>query len=185
MTKTLLLLIVCSVFLLNGCTKKDEKTEAPTNKTETSTTPPTTTSKTETANTSTEEKKESEKKETEKKDSDKKELRDKSGAIRVNFPAGATEVTLNGKITGFGEHITYVFEVKKGQQLNASVGSSDKNANIRIAQIITPKGDADGPFGPSAKYDLNESGDWKLVLSENQMAGDPWKGEYKLTIKIK
>lgn len=111
--------------------------------------------------------------------------RDASGAIIVKFPIGATQVTLNGKIKGFGEQIAYVFEVSKGQKLTASVAPVPASGNIRIAQIISPSGNADGPFGNKMTYDLNEAGNWKLILSENQMAGDPWEGTYNLTIGIK
>ncbi|HRE39793.1 MAG TPA: hypothetical protein PLG90_00535 [Ignavibacteria bacterium] len=110
--------------------------------------------------------------------------RTNDGAIRITFPVGATEVSLNGKITGFADQITYVFEASKGQKLNSSVMPIPKNGNIRISQIISPSGNADGPFGNNMSYNLNESGDWKIVLSENQMAGDSWEGEYKLTVKI-
>ncbi|MBK8549578.1 MAG: hypothetical protein IPL53_00410 [Ignavibacteria bacterium] len=78
-----------------------------------------------------------------------------------------------------------MFEVSKGQKLTASVKPNPATGNIRIAQIINPAGQADGPFGNQMTYALNESGDWKLVLSENMMSGDPWKGEYFLTIEIK
>lgn len=111
--------------------------------------------------------------------------RDASGAIIVKFPIGATQVTLNGKIKGFGEQIAYVFEVSKGQKLTASVAPVPADGNIRIGQIISPSGNADGPFGNKMTYDLNEAGNWKLILSENQMAGDPWEGTYNLTIGIK
>lgn len=111
--------------------------------------------------------------------------RDASGAIIVKFPIGATQVTLNGKIKGFGEQIAYVFEVSKGQKLTASVAPVPADGNIRIGQIISPSGNSDGPFGNKMTYDLNEAGNWKLVLSENQMAGDPWEGTYNLTIGIK
>lgn len=67
----------------------------------------------------------------------------------------------------------------------AAYPEKEPNANIRIAQIISPSGKAEGPFGVKAKFDFNESGDWTIVLSENQMSGDPWKGEYKLMISIK
>lgn len=177
--------IISLVFI--GCSKKEEKPENTTEKkTETVTTPNTTsqgsTDKSD-ANASTEEKKHQmeDGKEPEKKES----LRDKSGAIIVKFPAGATQVTLNGKINGFGEQITYVFEAKKGQKLFANVMSVEMDANIRISQIISPSGKADGPFGEKTNYNLDESGNWKIVLSENQMAGDPWKGEYQLLISIK
>ena len=122
---------------------------------------------------------------TDKHESERKEHSDKSGGIRVNFPVGATQVTLNGTISGFSEQKTYVFEVSKGQKLTASVKPGTSNGNIRIAQIISPSGKADGPFGDKMTYSLNESGDWKLILSENMMSGDPWKGEYFLTLEIK
>lgn len=178
--------VIISLILI-GCSKKEEKPESTTEKkTETVKTPNTTpqgsTDKTD-ANASTEEKEQQKKdsKEPEKKES----LRDKSGAIIVKFPAGATQVTLNGKINGFGEQITYVFEASKGQKLFANVMSVEMDANIRISQIISPSGNADGPFGEKTNYNLDESGNWKIVLSENQMAGDPWKGEYQLLISIK
>ncbi|CAF3700105.1 unnamed protein product [Rotaria sp. Silwood1] len=171
-----LIIILC--IALTGCSKKEDKTDSSSKKTDSvttkTTTPNTTTEKKESANSSSEEKKVA--KETD-------DLRDKSGAIRVKFPAGATQVTLNGKINGFGEHVTYVFEAKKGQKLLANVMSVEMNANIRISQIISPSGNGDGPFGTKTTYDLGENGDWKIVLSENQMAGDPWKGEFQLLIR--
>ena len=116
---------------------------------------------------------------------DSKDEHHSSDGIRVTFPVGSTEVSVNGEISGLGEQKIYVMEVKEGQKLNASVKPADGDGNIRISQIISPTGEADGPFGPSVTYDLNASGDWKIVLSENQMAGDAWKGEYILTIDIK
>jgi len=113
------------------------------------------------------------------------EKREKPKDIRVNFPVGSTQVTLNGNIKGFGQNISYIFEVSKGQKLNASVKPKTGEGNIRIAQIIDPSGKADGPFDDQMTYNLNESGDWKLVLSENMMSGEPWAGEYLLTIEIK
>lgn len=185
MKKIVPIFVIIISFILMGCSKKEEKPETTTEKkTETTTQSPSTiTEKAPTANGSIEEKvqQKNDSKEPEKKD----ELRDKSGAIRVKFPAGATQVTLNGKINGFGEHITYVVEAKKGQKLFTNVMSVDMNANIRISQIISPSGEGDGPFGPKTQYDLTENGDWKIVLSENQMAGDPWKGEFQLLISIK
>lgn len=113
MKKIVPIFVIIISFILMGCSKKEEKPETTTEKkTETTTQSPSTiTEKAPTANGSTEEKVQQKKdnKEPEKKD----ELRDKSGAIRVKFPVGATQVTLNGKINGFGEHITYVVEAKK------------------------------------------------------------------------
>ncbi len=186
MKKISFILFLSCLIYFTGCTKKDEKSETTTKPQETITPPPSTTP----VPTQTEKKEEPVKSIEEKKETEKKEsLRDKSGAIRVNFPAGATEVMLNGNINGMNERITYVVEVTKGQgmitRVMAAYPEKEPNANIRIAQIISPSGKAEGPFGVKAKFDFNESGDYKIVLSENQMAGDPWKGEYKLMISIK
>lgn len=116
---------------------------------------------------------------------EKSEQNKTSEGIRVKFPVGSTLVTLNGNIDGFGQQIIYVFEASKGQKLNASVRPIKSQGNIRISQIYIPSGQADGPFGEKMTYDLTENGDYKLILSENQMAGEPWKGEYLLTIEIK
>lgn len=119
------------------------------------------------------------------KNSNESGIRNSSEGMRVKFPAGTTKVTLNGSINGFGQQITYVFEASQGQKLTAFVKPQTSGGNIRIAQIISPGGNADGPFGDQVIYTLKQSGDWKLVLSENMMAGDPWKGEYSLSIEIK
>jgi len=181
MKKISFILFIISLVYLTGCTKKGEKPET-TNKPQETTTPQVTPPVT----TQTEKKEEPNKPVEEKKEADKKEtsLRDKSGAIRIQFPAGSTEVTLNGKIDGFGQKITYVFEAGPFQRLYAAIAPTDINGNIRINQIFRPSGKIDGPFGLKAKYPLEEEGSYKLVIGEDEMAGKPWKGEYKLTIQI-
>lgn len=120
-----------------------------------------------------------------KKSNGEKEKKDKPGDIRVRFPEGSTQVTLNGTINGFGQNIYYVFEVRKGQKLTSRVKPKSGSGNIRISQIIDPTGKADGPFGGYMTYALDKAGDWKIVLNENMMSGKPWAGEYLLTIEIK
>lgn len=106
-------------------------------------------------------------------------------SITVKFPVGSTQITLDGNINGFGDKIIYEFEASKGQTLNASVKPKEGEGNVRINQIIFPDGKADGPFGENMSYKLTESGNWKLVIGEDMMAGEPWKGTYLLTIEIK
>lgn len=108
-----------------------------------------------------------------------------AGGIRVQFPVGSTQVTLNGNIKGLEDNITYVFEVRQGQKLTASVKPAKGQGNIRFNQIFDPSGNADGPFGNQMTYNLNQSGDWKLVVGESNMLGEPFVGEYMLTIEIK
>ncbi|MBE2256076.1 MAG: hypothetical protein IAE65_07745 [Ignavibacteria bacterium] len=189
--KNLIIVFLLSGFVIAGCGQKNENqtssNQNQNNNTTQNTTPNNNTTPSPTGTTPTETSQKSVEETSKKPESTNTEnqKRTEDGAIRITFPVGATEVSLNGKISGFGEQITYVFEASKGQKLNTSVMPIPKNGNIRISQIISPSGNADGPFGNNTSYDLNESGDWKIVLSENQMAGDPWQGEYKLTVMIK
>lgn len=121
--------------------------------------------------------------------SDEKPLTEKTpDGIRVNFPVGATEVSITGKIDGMNP-VTYLLNAAKGQTITGSIEavseSGKEQGNIRFSQIISPSGSADGPFGPSIKYDLTEAGTWKLIVSENQMSGDPWTGEFKMIVGIR
>ena len=61
----------------------------------------------------------------------------------------------------------------------------DSKGNVRIAQIITPNGTGDGPFGKEMTYTLTQDGTYRLVLSANMMAGDPWSGEVDVNIEVK
>jgi uncharacterized protein YpmS len=169
--KILPAVLILVSFTFSSCGQKENKTPEPGTTTE---------NKNQQAANTTEQAKEnkaSENPETEK--------REKPKDIRVEFPVGSTQVTLNGNIKGFGQNIPYVFEVSKGQKLNASVKPKTGEGNIRIGQIIDPSGKADGPFGDQMTYKLNQSGDWKLIINENMMSGEPWTGEYFLTIEIK
>lgn len=169
--KILYAVLILLSFIFSSCGQKENKTPEPGTTTE---------NKKQPAANTTEKVKENDASE-----NPEPEKREKPKDIRVEFPVGSTQVTLNGNIKGFGQNIPYVFEVSKGQKLNAIVKPKTGEGNIRIGQIIDPSGKADGPFGDQMTYKLNESGDWKLVLSENMMSGEPWAGEYLLTIEIK
>ena len=179
MKKLFPLIIIIVSLLLIGCSKKDDKTET-TNKPQETTTPPSTTP----VPTQTEKKEEPNKSAEEKKTPEKNVQSDKSGPIRVTFPIGTAQVILPGKMNGISDKKTYVCDAKKNQTMLIRVMSKDSKANIRIAQIISPSGKSDGPFSIKMKYDLDEAGDWKFILGENQMAGEPWTGDYEVLISI-
>lgn len=174
MKKITLSVILLFLICLSGCTKKEEKTGT--------TNPPVTTPP------QTEKKEEPNKPVEEKKESENIEIREKSGAIRVNFPDGTTIVNLKGKINGLKDKITYVVKVKQNQTIltRVSAAEPEKNpdANIRIEKLIKPSGKSEGPFGVKIKYDFDEAGDWKIVLSGDEAAGKSWTGEYNLMITV-
>lgn len=104
--------------------------------------------------------------------------------IHINFPKDSTWVTVNGKMKGIKHPITVYIPVKQGKQLTATILPADSLANIRINQIFTPDGKADGPFGRELKHAIKQQGTYKLIISENMMQGDEWKGEFTLTVKV-
>jgi len=82
-----------------------------------------------------------------------------------------------------GRHVVFSFDIKEHVKLHATVKADEPVGNVRIAQIFTPNNSADGPFGQEMEYDLKEPGSYRLVISENQMAGDPYNGPFTLHIK--
>ncbi|MEH6307288.1 hypothetical protein RYH73_16690 [Olivibacter sp. CPCC 100613] len=83
-----------------------------------------------------------------------------------------------------GKHVVFSFHIEKLGKLSASVKPGEANGNVRIAQIFLPNNVADGPFGPSMEYNLKEPGTYRIVVSENQMAGDPYNGPFTLSLKV-
>lgn len=105
--------------------------------------------------------------------------------ILIKFPADSISTTVNAKMRGINHPITVLIPVKQGKQLTASITTEDSLANIRINQIFMPDGKADGPFGKTLERAIHQQGMYKLILAENMMQGDEWKGSFKLTIKVK
>lgn len=83
-----------------------------------------------------------------------------------------------------GRHIVFSFETKQLGKLSASVKANEPNGNVRIAQIFMPDNSADGPFGQDMEYNLKEPGIYRIVVSENQMAGNPYNGPFTIKINV-
>ena len=76
---------------------------------------------------------------------------------------------------------TIVINSNGFKNLNAEIVSS-KPGNIRINQIISPDSNSDGPFGKDLEYKLNQQGEFKLIIGESLMQGDPFEGDYILKV---
>ena len=83
-----------------------------------------------------------------------------------------------------GKRVVFSFETKILGKLSATVKAAQPNGNVRIAQIFMPDNSADGPFGQDMEYNLKEPGVYRIVVSENQMAGNPYNGPFTITVKI-
>ena len=62
------------------------------------------------------------------------------------------------------------------------LGSS--TGNLRLAQIVMPDGNMDGPFGVDSTVNLAQKGGYELRFHENMMSGDPWSGEAIITLML-
>ena len=105
--------------------------------------------------------------------------------IHIRFPKDSTSATVYVKMKGISSPVTVYIPVKQGSQLTGRIAPDDSIANIRFNQIFSPSGKADGPFGREIRYGIKEQGTYKLIIAENMMQGDEWKGKFHLTVSVK
>lgn len=97
-----------------------------------------------------------------------------TGDVTMDISDGTASLVIDTE-TGATSRVT--LEVERPVMLNLRLTTPDDPAgNIRISQIVMPDGTADGPFGTELNYRLSQTGSYRLILSANQMAGDPWGG---------
>ena len=104
--------------------------------------------------------------------------------IQLAFATDSVSVTVKGHLEKNGDPVICYLPVTKGKKLTASVVPEKPKANIRISHIYLPDGKSDGPFSPSMKYDLVQKGIYKLYISPNRMAGDPMSTDFVLKVKV-
>ncbi len=56
--------------------------------------------------------------------------------------------------------------------------------NLRLAQIVMPDRNMDGPFGTDSTVNLTQKWGYELRFRENMMSGDPWSGGAIITISL-
>lgn len=104
--------------------------------------------------------------------------------IHISFPKDSTHTTVSAKMKGINRPVTVYIPVKQGKQLTVSIAPEDAVANVRINQIFTPDGKADGPFGKELKRAIKQRGTYKIIIGEDLMQGDEWKGRFLLTVTV-
>jgi hypothetical protein len=82
------------------------------------------------------------------------------------------------------QRIGLKFNSEDYKKLIGHLSSEDSTANIRFSGITLPDGSMDGPFWNEITYDLPLKGDYLLFIHENQMAGDPWEGDFEVTLSL-
>lgn len=81
-------------------------------------------------------------------------------------------------------HITIPIKISSGKELFVSLFSDDKKANIRISQVEFPDSTFDGPFGRELRHKITTPGNYKLIIGEDMMAGNRWKGDFVLKVYV-
>lgn len=84
-----------------------------------------------------------------------------------------------------GQRLVFVLNSDTANKLFLKITTKDTVANLRINQIIDSKNNSDGPFGRELEYVIKEKGIQKIIISESQMAGEPWAGDFTFEVKLK
>jgi hypothetical protein len=98
--------------------------------------------------------------------------------------AGSDTLFFNLRMDSVHQNILVPVHIYTGEKIGAAVYSSDEKANIRIAQIGYPDSTFDGPFGRAIIFNIKDTGEYKIIVSENMMAGDKWFGDFNLKVWI-
>ena len=98
---------------------------------------------------------------------------------------GKDTLVFDLKMDSENQHVIVPISITAGDTLFATLTSKDNKANIRISQIGFPDSTFDGPFGRTISYNIKYTGDYKIIIGENMMAGDRWNGKFELTTWVK
>lgn len=98
---------------------------------------------------------------------------------RISFVEGGLLQKMN-KISGNTD--TIFISVHRPDSADIILESPTDTANIRISQLFSPDGTADGPFGKELKYRFKDTGQYYITVNENLMVGNPYNGAYQVKI---
>ncbi|MEO6546684.1 MAG: hypothetical protein ABIN94_01745 [Ferruginibacter sp.] len=95
------------------------------------------------------------------------------------------QAIIKGFTKANGHQPKYTLPVWQGDVVTAIVKPVQKNGNVRISQVQKPGGTFNGPYGDSLRYVVESGGNLHFIIGQNQMAGDPYTGNFILQIKVK
>lgn len=84
-----------------------------------------------------------------------------------------------------GQRLVFVLNSDTANKLLLKITPKDTVSNIGITQIINSKNDTTGSFGKEFEYNIKEKGIQKIIISESQMAAEPWAGKFTFEVKLK
>ena len=106
-------------------------------------------------------------------------------SVKNFLSPGKDTLVFNLKMDSANQHLTVPITILAGDTLYANLASKDNKANIRISQLGFPDSTFDGPFGRKINYKIKDTGEYKIIIGENMMAGDRWDGDFQLKAWVK
>lgn len=101
---------------------------------------------------------------------------------RIKFLKGATRTVAGGYLNGYKDSQTYLIRLRKGQKMTL-----DASSGVSL-YITDPNGkdasDMDASCHSHQIIEIEKNGDYKINAVECKKA-DPWKGSFKLTVRVK
>ncbi|WP_104382436.1 hypothetical protein [Sphingobacterium sp. HMA12] len=81
-----------------------------------------------------------------------------------------------------GHTDTIFISVHRADSVRIKIKTPSDTANIRISQLFSPNGTADGPFGKELTHRFIDSGQYYITVNENKMVGNRYTGPYEVEI---
>jgi hypothetical protein len=117
---------------------------------------------------------------TDQKKSDAKHSMVKEGDSNIDFFGGGKTKKMEMVA---GKKDTIFISVHQIDSIRIILKAPQDSANIRISQLFTPNGFADGPYGRELTYKFKEIGQYRITVNENKMVGNRYSGPYEVSIE--
>ena len=105
--------------------------------------------------------------------------------IFMNFKNEKNLYIAEGVIDSLNSRVYVKFKNEDLGELNGKIIPAGGKGNIRFNQIISPDKKSDGPFGIDLKTNLEQKGNYVLVIGHSQMADNPFYGKFKVQLETK
>lgn len=76
------------------------------------------------------------------------------------------------------------FKNESASKMIATIIPSTGKGNIRFSQIIYPDNSSNGPFGYKLDTEVNQKGEYILVVGHSLMADAPFIGAFKVKVRL-
>ena len=116
---------------------------------------------------------------------DKEENKQIGDTIFMNFKNEKGLYIAEGVIDSINSRVYVKFKNEDLGKLKAQIVPTGGKGNIRFNQIIFPNKTSDGPFGMDLNTNLEQKGNYILVIGHSQMADNPFYGKFTVQVENK